>query len=64
VVLELIEKHTSQVNIGVTSGLGTVWQDVFDQDVLEVLVSVWSISEVKRNIVRVLLAITRHGHNN
>lgn len=62
-VLELVEKHTSQVDIGVTSSLGTVWQNIFNNNWLEEFVSIWCISKVKSNIIRVLLSITWHGNN-
>lgn len=63
-VLELVEKHTSQVDIGVSSSLGTVWQNIFYNNWLEEFVSIWCISEMKSNIIWVLLSITWHGNNN
>jgi hypothetical protein len=40
VVLELIVKHTSQMDVGVASSRGEVGQDVFNQEWLEELVGV------------------------
>lgn len=48
------------MDVGVARVLGTVWQDVFDNDTLEELVSVRAIFEVKCDIIRVLLTISRH----
>jgi hypothetical protein len=58
-VLELVEKHTSEMDVGVTTSSSHIWQDVLDQEWLVELVSVWTISEVKSDIIRVLLPITR-----
>jgi hypothetical protein len=46
VVLELVEKHTREVDISVTTSGGFVWHDVLNQDWLEELVGVWTISEM------------------
>jgi hypothetical protein len=64
VVLELVEKHTSEMDVGVTTGRGNVWQNVLDQEWLIELISVWTISEVKSDIIRVLLTITRKSDYN
>ena len=52
------------MNIGVSSCLGAVWKDVFNNDALEVLVGVWSISEVESDVIRVLLTVAGHCYNN
>lgn len=63
-ILKLVKKHTCQMDFSVSSCLGAIWQDVFNDDALEVLVGVWSISEMEGDIVGVLLAVAGHCHNN
>lgn len=63
-VLELVEKHTSEMDVGVTTGRGNVWKDILDQEWLIELVSVWTISEMKSDIIRELLTITRESDYN
>lgn len=63
-VLELVEKHTSEMDVCVTTGRGNVWKDILDQEWLIELVSVWTISEMKSDIIRELLTITRESDYN
>jgi hypothetical protein len=63
VVLELIEKHTSQVDIGVSTSSGDVWKDIFNKDWLIELVCVRSISEMESSVIRELLSISRKSND-
>jgi hypothetical protein len=63
-VFELVKKHTGQMNIGVTTSRGNIWHDILNQEWLIVLVSVRAISEMKSNIIRVLLTVTRNSDDN
>lgn len=57
-VLELVEKHSSQMDISVTSSGGSVWHDVLNQKWLIEFVGIWTISKVKSYIIGILLTIT------
>jgi hypothetical protein len=51
VILELVEKHTSQMDVSVTTGRGNIWHNVLDQEWLIELISVGAISEVKSDVI-------------
>jgi hypothetical protein len=51
VIFELIEKHTSHMDIGVTTSRGDIWHNVLNQEWLVELVCVGAISEVKSYVI-------------
>jgi hypothetical protein len=63
VVLELIEEHTGQMDIGVTSSSGNVWHNIFNKEWLIEFVSIRTISEMECDVIRILLSISGKGYD-
>jgi hypothetical protein len=63
VVFKLVEKHTSEVDVGVATSRGNIWHNVLYKEWLIELIGVRAISEMESDVIRVLLAITRDSDN-
>jgi len=62
-VLELIEKHTSEMDWSSTTDSSHVWCCVFNNPGLMENKSVWGISEMEGYVIIILLAISWDGNN-